>query len=266
MRIRIRGIGMKKLASLAAAAVAALACGTALAQPAHPPAPPAPGVTWHGPMQHPQMAPHHMMMRAPGAGLRHHLRRGLILPPIFFGPQFEIGNWQLYGFAEPGPDQRWIRYYDDAYLVDGDGRILDEREDMDWGRYGGDWDMEGEMPRHREIIVDARHADGHGHGDERRRVETRVDGGPGYPPPPPPPPGYGYGYGYGAGYYGYGVAYPIVIETVTTSGGGYSEEVTEELVRVRAPRRHVVRRRPRCTCQAPRPRPAPPPPPAGERG
>jgi hypothetical protein len=81
---------------------------------------------------------------------------------------------------------------------------------------------------------------------------------------------YGGGYGYGA------YAYPIVIETVTTSAAqqAYSEEVVEEYVQVR---RAHHRARPRCICQAPRPivhRPppvhrAPPPrprPPAGERG
>jgi hypothetical protein len=96
--------------------------------------------------------------------------------------------------------------------------------------------------------------------------------GPMMPPPgygPPPRPGaYGYTNVYG-GYGGYGTyAYPIVIETVTTSGGGgYIEEVTEEVVQT-AHRRHAVRR-PRCSCvRAPAPRPVyrRPHPPAGERG
>jgi hypothetical protein len=57
-----------------------------------------------------------------------------------------------------------------------------------------------------------------------------------------------------------------VIETVTTMGGGYVEEVTEEVVRT-AHRRRAVRARPRCGC-APAPRPVyhRPRPPAGERG
>ena len=101
------------------------------------------------------------------------------------------------------------------------------------------------------------------------------------------PPGtqvYGGGYGYGM------YAYPIVIETVTTSGsGGYIEEVTEEFVQTSHRRRaHRARPRARCACTPrvvyrqspprvvyrtvtrPAPRPAPPPrrprPPAGERG
>jgi hypothetical protein len=176
-----------------------------------------------------------------------------------------IGNWQRYGFAQPGPDQRWIRYYDDAYLIDRDGRIVDTREGMDWDRYGAHWAGEGDMPRH----------------EADERVRTYVYGAPGYGagyPPPPPPAYYGYGAygsygaygGYGYGAYGYGA--PIVVETTVYGGGGYTEEVTEEYERVQTPRR-VHRARPRCICRpAPRPRPRPvqhrpaPRPPAGERG
>ena len=86
------------------------------------------------------------------------------------------------------------------------------------------------------------------------------------------------GYGHGGtvvhgGYGGYGYyAYPIVIETTTTYGQSYTEEVVEEYVSVQRPRRRVRH----CNCArpravAPRPRPAPRPaprprPPAGERG
>jgi hypothetical protein len=90
--------------------------------------------------------------------------------------------------------------------------------------------------------------------------------GPMMPPGYGPPPGshvYGGGYGYGM------YAYPIVIETVTTSGGTtVYEEVTEEVVEVR--HRARPHRRARCVCAAPRPAPVrrapvrrPPP---GERG
>jgi Ni/Co efflux regulator RcnB len=182
-----------------------------------------------------------------GQQFQRRLQRGFIVPQFWWGPQFQINNWQMYGFPNPGPDGRWIRYYDDAYLVDHDGRVVDGREDMDWGR-DGDWDMEEGMPAH--------HRGHHGDGDH--------DGG-GYAygggyggPPMQGGGGYAYGGGYGYGFY----AYPIVIETVTTSGGGYMEEVTEEVVQVR--RAH---HRARCSCR-PAPRRAPPPrrPPPGERG
>jgi len=263
---------MTKLVRLALAAGVALAATGAFAQPPAPPPPPRPGVTWHGPAMHGPAMPgprmqRPMMQHPMGHGRMNfprRLHRGGIVPPFFFSPQYVIGNWQLYGFAAPGPGQRWIRYYDDAYLLDGDGRIVDEREGLDWDSYGEHWAMDGDAPYY------------DGRGDER--VRTYVYGAPGYPPPQ----GY-YGYGgYGAygGYgYGYGYGAPIIVETTVTGGGGYTEEVTEELVRVRTPHRRVVHRAPRCICQAPaprvvrpRPRPHPAPrrpaprPPAGERG
>ena len=120
------------------------------------------------------------------------------------------------------------------------------RGDHARGDDDGDWDE-----RH------GGHGEGHGERGGRGEHHMMMQGGPG-------------GGAYG-GYYGYGAyAYPIVIETVTTTGGGYSEEIVEEYVQVR----HRARRtRPRCVCAAPRPvvrRPAPRPvrarPPAGERG
>jgi hypothetical protein len=267
---------MRMLSLYILTAGAALTATGALA--ADGPGGPPPGATWHGP---PPMAgmpmhgpngpnvmirqgggpgPMRMMHGGPGpmghGGMRfpHRVQRGFVIPPFFFGQQFYLNDWQSYGFSDPGPDQRWIRYYDDAYLIDRGGRVVDTREDMDWQRYGDDWDDDDGIPARRERH--ARHdrdddrGDGHGDG----RWEERGGGG------------YAYGGGYGYGYY----AYPIVIETVTTSGGtSYVEEVTEEYVSVRRP--HRVHRRARCSCAAPAPRPAPRPapprrPPPGERG
>src|SRR5690349_3694262 len=51
----------------------------------------------------------------PGPNFRHHrLQRGFMVHPFWFGPQFHVQNWQLYGFGAPRRDQRWVRYYDDA--------------------------------------------------------------------------------------------------------------------------------------------------------
>jgi Ni/Co efflux regulator RcnB len=210
----------------------------------------------------------------PGRGFRHsRLRRGGSINSFWFAPQFYIGNWQAYGFAEPGEDQRWVRYYDDAYLIDGGGRVLDERYGVDWDRYGEEWGDQDGIPAYRGEWRDG----GEDYAEEEEYREEHHGGrggrgGPGYGPPPPGHggPGYGHGAAYG-GYYGYGAyAYPIVIETITTTGGGYSEEIVEEYVEVR--QRHRARRpRVRCQC-APPPRPVvrrPAPrrrPPAGERG
>ena len=267
---------MRKLALIALAAGAALVPATASAQVmVHQ----SPGMTTRG----------HTSFHGGfhGGMFPHHLQPGFVVPPFWFGPQFQVNNWQMYGFAPPPPRHRWVRYYDDAYLIDDGGRIRDARRGLDWDRYGERWDMEEGIPHY------------YGRGDfrpgpddyawvERNRgrfddeddydyADYGPDDGPGYGPngPPPgyggPPPGYdrapgchpgpqpcggaaygGYGYGYGYGV----VAYPIVIETTVVSGGGCNcyEEVVEEVVEVR----ERARPRPR--------RHRPPPPPPGERG
>lgn len=255
---------MRKLSLSILAAGAALAATGANAQPAPPP-----GGGMHGGAMHGggMMMMHHGPM--PGHNFPHRLQRGFVVPQFFWGPQFTIGNWQMYGFADPGSDGRWIRYYDDAYLIDREGRIRDSREGLDWDRYGEEWDMADGIPAYRGSR-DYRP----GPDDYAWQEHRRMHGGP----PMMPPPGYGYGAArtqvYGGGY-GYGMyAYPIVIETVTTGAAqaGYSETVTEEYVSVRRHRGHA---RPHCACRAPRPvpvhrappRPRPHPrPPAGERG
>jgi len=266
---------MRKLSlSLLAASIAFIPAG-ALAQRGPHGGPPPGGHV--GPPAH---GPDMMMMRPHGpmggAHFQRRLHRGFIVPQFWWGPQFSINNWQMYGFADPGPDGRWIRYYDDAYLIDGDGRIRDSREDMDWDRYGEEWEMADGIPAYRHGDRDDDDDDGDdGHHRGMHHRGMHHGGPPMYGPGPGPGPGYGYGYGGGYGYsqvygggYGYGMyAYPIVIETVTTSGSaGYSEEVVEEYVTVR----HRARHRPRCVCRRPAPRPAPPPPPRrpppGERG
>ena len=200
----------------------------------------------------------------PGPDFRHRrLQRGFMIHPFWFGPQFHVQNWQMYGFAQPAPDHRWVRYYDDAYLIDRGGRVMDSRHGLDWDRYGERWEMDDGIPAYhgsRDYRPDERDYDWAERHDGRDYEER---GGRGY--------GHGSGgSGYGAPMahpgcgcsYGYGYAYPIIIETtVTESAGTY--EVVEEVVEVR--RRH----RPRRVRQAPRPRPpvrrAPRPSP-GERG
>jgi hypothetical protein len=266
----------KSSLSLLAASIALIPAGAfAQAGPHGPPGPPPGGGMrggMHGGMHGGMNGPNMMMMRHGGPmGGQHfqrRLHRGFIVPQFWWGPQFSINNWQMYGFADPGPDGRWIRYYDDAYLIDGDGRIRDSREDLDWDRYGEEWEMADGVPAYRGH--GDRDDDDDDDGDMHHRGMHHRGMHHGGPPMYGPGPGPGYGYGYGGGYgysqvygggYGYGMyAYPIVIETVTTSGGGYSEEVVEEYVSVR----HRARHRPRCICR----RPAPPPrrPPPGERG
>ncbi|WP_114954694.1 RcnB family protein [Sphingosinicella terrae] len=85
--------------------------------------------------------------RHPGPNFRHHrIQRGGFVHPYWFGPQFHVQNWQLYGFAEPPRDQRWVRHYDDAYLIDRQGRVQDTRYGLDWDEYGERWDSEAGIP------------------------------------------------------------------------------------------------------------------------
>lgn len=280
---------MRKLSLSILAASVALVAAPAFAQGARPgpgPHPPA-GHSWRGggmtgmPAHGPNFQVRHFGNRGmhPGPNFRHRrMNRGFVIHPFWFGPQFHISNWQMYGFGNPG-DGRWVRYYDDAYLIDRGGRVQDTRYGMDWDRYGEEWELEDGIPAYRGSRAyrpgeeDYEWAEGQGgHGERGGHSEHRgghhggqMMGGQGY----------GYGAAYG-GYYGYGAyAYPIVIETITTSGAAMYEEIIEEVVEVRH-RPRVRRHRPRCVCapaarpavRRPAPRPAPPrrPPPAGERG
>lgn len=231
----------------------------------------------------------------PGRNFPRRIHRGANIHPYWFGQQFHINNWQMYGFAQPGADQRWVRYYDDAYLIDRGGRVVDQRQGLDWDEYGERWSEEDGVPSYYGSREYTPGEEDYAWAEEHREqgeedwdyAEEDADGRPGGPPPgyghgpaqggPPPghgyghvqggpPPGYGHGpvqgAGYGYGAYGYGWAYPIVIETTVTTGGGYTEEITEEVVEVRRAHRQ---RRPSCNCRRPAPaRHAPPP--AGERG
>ncbi len=272
---------MRKLILLTLAAGAAFPTA-ALAQVHHPGPPPGHMVQGGMTMHHGGRGMH------PGPNFPHRrLHRGFVIHPFWFGPQFHIQNWQMYGFADPGRDRRWVRYYDDAYLIDGDGRVTDERYGLDWDEYGERWEMADGIPHYygrgdyhpgdedREWAERHRGRD-HG-GYDQGGGYAHAGGGHGYGAAPPcggpAPCGGGYGYGaspchpapnpcggYGYGYYGWGVAYPIVIETTVWGGATYYEEVTEEVVEVRErPRRRYHRPPP------PRPRPRPRPP-AGERG
>jgi Ni/Co efflux regulator RcnB len=273
---------MRKLAlvSLAAAAIAALPA-TAWAQPraGHQGG----GQQFGGRMgmQHGVRMGGQMHQR----GMQHHrfgnvqrFRRGHVIPNVWMGPRFQVHAWQMYGFPQPQPGFQWVRYYDDALLVDRGGRVMDGRYGFDWDRYGDRWvygdggaapyyaDDDYDEDERYDERYDRRY-------DERRdeRYEDRRDGrrgggwdyseygrcdcSPGRMPPPPP--GYGHG-GYGGYGYGYGYGYgtrTIVETTVETGGSQVIEEVIEERV-VHQPRRRVYRR------------PAPPPrrPVRGERG
>lgn len=83
------------------------------------------------------MRPHGWMWGRPGwwGGSYQPPLQGYILPSFWLSPAYGVSDWSGYGFARPGLDQRWVRYYDDAVLVDGRGMIHDSVHDVPWGRY-----------------------------------------------------------------------------------------------------------------------------------
>jgi Ni/Co efflux regulator RcnB len=225
------------------------------------------------------------MKGMPGAGHMKGMKgwqrfgRGHIVPPHFRNRQFFVHNWQSFGWPAPMPGGQWIRYYDDALLIDGHGRVMDSRYGWDWDRRGGyrAYDDRGHDESYDEDYAghDDYGRDDHGYEDDWG--DCRSDCGPvRHVPPPPPHPGYGHGYGSGYSYgYGAGCACgPVVVtETITTTAPvmethTYYETVTEHRA---APRRHyrkpavrhyskpVVRRSVKPAYRAPAPRP-------GERG
>lgn len=241
---------------------------------------PPPGATWQGwpqmqmrtpmppmaqgPQQRQQTYVVRRMGMGPGMGQHHvqyrHIDRGGMVPQRWWGPRVQVRNWRMYGFPQPFAGGRWIRYYDDALLIDGYGRVYDSRPGWDWDRYGERWDYEDDgVP----VYAEEGMADGYGYSEryEHRemvpgpqvRQRVYVQQAP-MMPPPPPPPAYGYGYGYGYG----GV---VVTETTVTEAPVVEQRtfVTYETVRVRA--KHHHRRVVRCVCRR-----APPPSYGGERG
>jgi hypothetical protein len=169
---------------------------------------------------------HMMMMHRPGMGVQmggghrathwQRIGRGGALPPMWWGPQFTIGDWGMYGFPAPVSGGRWIRYYDDALMVGPDGRVIDGRYGYDWDRYQDRWSYDDDgvpMAMGDEGYGrDEGYARDDGYGDEDEWADRDEREGP--PPPRPMRRGYGYGHGGGCGC-GYG-APVLVSETIVT--------------------------------------------------
>ena len=236
---------------------------------------------------------HHMR----GGGGHHVQRRFHHIPRIgrggsvhrsWWGPQFHVRNWGLYGFPAPlHNDWRWVRHYDDAYLIDRDGRVQDERYGLDWDGYGerwdydergapaygggyedddsedygfedeGDdryaegWDEEDERGYDDEGAGYGHHQGGYAHGGGGCQVTYSFDSRHPAPPPPPPPCAHGYGYGGGM----------VVTETTVTTAPTVTEHVVYEDVVTHKVRKHKPKRKYKVRHSAP-----PPPAYDGERG
>jgi Ni/Co efflux regulator RcnB len=93
--------------------------------------------------------------------------RGYALRTYWIAPRFYISNWQNYGLAQPLSGYNWVRYYDDAVLVDGRGSVYDTRYSVDWDRYDSGYAGDD------RVYADSR-VDDRGHDD--RGYDTRGSG------------------------------------------------------------------------------------------
>ena len=59
-------------------------------------------------------------------------RPGVFLPPVFISPGFQVQDWRSYGLAQPGSGQYWMRYDDDALLLDGRGYVHETVPGVGW--------------------------------------------------------------------------------------------------------------------------------------
>jgi hypothetical protein len=154
------------------------------------------------------------------------VERGFVMPPYWMNPQFEVRDWRDYGFAAPAADQRWLRYYDEALLVDAYGRVVDVRHDVSWDARRESWAHD---PRGVPVYVgngtyypgSADYAYVQGYAGDRYAVREGGYPAQSYAYPSSPPGAYApYGYGYGG--------MTIIETTVTTQGG---EGVPQVVVR-----------------------------------
>lgn len=165
----------------------------------------------------------------------HRLRRGAHLPPYWMGNAFRIPDYLSWGLAAPPGGYFWVRYYNDAVLVDSGANVWDSVSGIGWDD-GDTWSETDDGYRQPITPVDPNDYYG-GYG--------------GYPPAQggyyDSYGGYGSSYQSGSWYYGAPVGSTVVITMPTTTTTTITEEVIEEArttTYVRAAPRRVVRKAP----------------------
>ncbi|MBW4331465.1 RcnB family protein [Stakelama sp. CBK3Z-3] len=77
--------------------------------------------------------------RAPGGWQAYRQpARGWRLPDYWQAPRFHVRDYGFWGLTTPPRGYHWIRYYDDALLVDSYGQIADWMRNIDWDRVAGE--------------------------------------------------------------------------------------------------------------------------------
>ena len=180
--------------------------------------------------------------------------RGYVLPAYWNAPRFYVDDWAAYALPQPPVGYRWVRYYDDAVLIDGRGAVYDSEAGVDWDRIerAPAYAAAPTPPPPPPYVAPPRRDTGlggaaigavaggalgaavAGRGD--RLGGALIGGGVGAVTgyaidraedrgrvPPPPPPGYGAGYPPPPGYYdpayGYGYPPPPTVQTYTIPAG-----------------------------------------------
>lgn len=219
-----------------------------------------------------------------------HFRRpfvGFVVPPFWLGPSYSILDYSDYGLSEPPYGYSWSRYYDDAVMVDREGRVRDFVS-PEWDEKA--YDESGYDYSHDVSPSGIDYFDGDDQvvysGTWRGTWTGSYEGGPvttyrgefrsddrGPPPRPLPPPRYegppphldygpeGWSGGYAAGgYIAGGYYYPaptittVTIRTtpvVTTTTSFVEETYTKPVARAKPRIRHhwKPKPKPRCYCR-----------------
>jgi len=125
-----------------------------------------------------QRMPHYgaaMRVRHPSY---HRLERGWHLPQYWWAPRYEVRDWSMYRLPRPHGEGRWVRYYEDALLIDSNGTILDTRYDVDWDRHGESWGYDDRgVPSY---IEDEMYADDSGYADGEMYADGEAYAAPAY--------------------------------------------------------------------------------------
>ena len=69
--------------------------------------------------------------------------RGWAVPVYWNTPRFFIADWSVYGLSQPQRGYNWVRYYDDAVLIDSRGSVYDSVSGVDWDGYDAGYDDRG---------------------------------------------------------------------------------------------------------------------------